>query len=442
MQMYDHQAETANFVLASPRTFITSDCGTGKTRSVLEAIKERDDDGKVLIFAPKSILKPAWGNDILKFTPELSFVIANANNRVRAFNQDVKIYITNIDAAKWVSENVDLSDFSTLVVDESSQIKHRTSARSMSLAAIRKHFDYRILMTGTPNSNTILDLWHQVFILDDGARLGKNFFAFRQSVCSPQIKQLASGSFTQWFDKDEAIDAVGDLIRDITIRHKFDDCLDIPPNSVRTVETELSPKLRKQYDNLKADAIIKLNNTVITAVHAAALMTKLLQLTSGAVYDSEHVQQLISTERYELINQMILEREHTLVAFQWTHQRDELIKLAKKEKISYAVIDGTVNNERRTQVVDDFQAGKYQVLYLHPRAAGHGLTLTRATTTIWASPTHNLEHFVQLNHRFYRAGQTKKTETILITATDTLEEGVYDKLQNKSLKMTSLLEIL
>jgi SNF2 family DNA or RNA helicase len=90
--------------------------------------------------------------------------------------------------------------------------------------------------------------------------------------------------------------------------------------------------------------------------------------------------------------------------------------------------------------VREYQEGKYQVLFAHPQSAGHGLTLTRGTATIWASPTYNLEHFLQGLKRVHRIGQTEKTETIVVVAEGTLDEVVWDALQNKSVKMTELLE--
>ena len=94
------------------------------------------------------------------------------------------------------------------------------------------------------------------------------------------------------------------------------------------------------------------------------------------------------------------------------------------------------------EIVQRFQAGQIKVLFAHPQSAGHGLTLTKANTCIWCSPTYNAEHFQQFNRRIYRSGQTQKTETILITARNTWEEQVYEKLSGKLDRMETLLMIL
>lgn len=103
-------------------------------------------------------------------------------------------------------------------------------------------------------------------------------------------------------------------------------------------------------------------------------------------------------------------------------------------------IDGSVNN--RSEIVDRFQNGELQALLIHPQAGGHGLTLTKGTTTIWASPTTNLEWYIQGNRRIYRNGQTQKCETIIVVAEGTMEVELMTKLQEKDDKQALLLEFL
>jgi SNF2 family DNA or RNA helicase len=130
------------------------------------------------------------------------------------------------------------------------------------------------------------------------------------------------------------------------------------------------------------------------------------------------------------------------VAFNWTHQKDALIELAKKAGMTYSVIDGSVSVADRNQAVADFQSGLTKVLFAHPASASHGLTLTKGTTTIWASPTYDAEKYQQFNRRIYRAGQTEKTETILVAGNHTIDVRAYQKLEAKVTKMSSLLELL
>ncbi len=448
MPLYEHQQQTVDFLSRAPRALITSDPGTGKTRAVLErfyqARKTKESTKRMLVLAPLSILRPSWGDDIEQFTPGLTYSIAYSRNRAAAFAQGTDIVITNHDAVKWIANNAEdiLDDFDWLVIDEFTVYKHRTSQRSKAAAYIRKFFGYRIALSGTPNSNTILDVWHPTLIVDDGERLGTHFFSFRAQVCEP--KQIGPATnMVQWIDKEDAEERLAASVKDITIRHKFEDCLTIPEHSKHQIFTELTTEHLKRYNELRETSLLELEDgEYIEAIHAGVLVKKLLQVASGAVYDSDGIPHTVSTERYSLVIELIQQRKHSLVAFNWAHERDALCTLAEKAGITFAVIDGKVPIKERADIVKHFQAGAYQVLFAHPQSAAHGLTLTKATTTIWTSPTYNAEHFQQFNRRIYRAGQTQKTETILIAARDTWEPSVYKKLSSKLTRMESLLDIL
>ena len=187
---------------------------------------------------------------------------------------------------------------------------------------------------------------------------------------------------------------------------------------------------------------------LLTAVHASSVHQKLMQIASGAVYTSfgydgdENPHVVLDDGRYELVMDLIEERASCLVAFNWRHQRAGLEKAATKRKIKYGVIDGTVPSKKRTEIVEAFQRGDIRVIFAHPQSAGHGLTLTKGTTTIWTSPTYNAEHYKQFNHRIYRSGQTERTETIHITARNTIDEQVYSKLGKKLSSMQLLLDLI
>lgn len=436
---FDHQIETTQFILDNPFTFITTDAGCGKTLSVLDSLKHRE--GRVLILAPKSILEPSWGQDIKKFTPELSYRIANPPNATReaAFTSNAKIVLLNHDGIKYVAKNLHLLEgFSTLVADEATAFKSGTSQRTKACLKVAELMQYRILMSGTVMPNGPMDLHSQMMILDGGERLGNSFWKFRSATHSP----ISKGAFTEWCPKEGVTEALFGLIQDINIRHKLEECLSIPANFVTEVDFDLAPRHQKAYDELRVESVLAVGNGEVTAMNAAVLATKLMQASAGSIYDSSGDPQLLSTERYELILDLIEAREHCVVAFNWRHQRDELVKLAKKRKLTYGIIDGSVSAEKRTEAVTDFQAGKLRIIFAHPQAAAHGLTLTKGTTTIWTSPTYNLEHYAQFCRRIYRAGQTRTTETIHITASNTLEAKAYKRLAEKKNDMDTLLDLL
>jgi SNF2 family DNA or RNA helicase len=449
----------------NPLVFDLSDPGTGKTAVRIWGFAERrrKRGGKALIFAPRNLLQSAWGNDFRKFAPDLTISIARADGRAEAFAVDADVYITNHDAAKFLAKNNKKAfwdQFSELIIDESTAFKHHASQRSRAILKIarKKNFKRKSNLTGTPTSNGICDVWHQAMILDDGKRLGNSYFAFRNSVCVPE-QVGRSANAIQWADKDGAEEAVFGLLSEIVIRHKFEECVDIPPTHHYEVEYELPAKLRKTYETMEDAQILALLHTgapavaatltgqpipikaTLTAINAAAVATKLLQICSGAVYDGEHKYHVLDTGRYDMILDLIEARKHSLCFFHWKHQKEQLVKLAESRGITHCVMDGAATDRERTEMVMGYQAGAYQVMFAHPKSAAHGLTLTKGTSTIWSGPTYDLELFKQGNKRQARIGQKEKTEVIMVLAKDTIEEKVYDILTGKDARMKNLLDL-
>jgi SNF2 family DNA or RNA helicase len=427
------------------RLFDCSDPGTGKTRVQIEAISKRG--AKSLILAPKTLLESAWGYDIRKYAPHLFYTCAYARNREQAFDTDMQVYITNTDAVNWLAKKPrawfrkTFGDDAMLIIDESTAFKHRTSLRSKAIARIAPYFKYRSGLTGTPNPNSVTELWHQVKLLDDGVRLGHSFFGFRAQCCTPE-QVGPSANHIKWYDKAGIEEVVGYMLKDIVVRHRFDDVMNIPENYMRKIEFKLGNRTREIYQELEDFAYVQLmEQDNITAVNAAVLRNKLLQIASGAVY-TEAGYKVLDPQRYDLVMDLVEERDHSIVFFNWAHQRDQLIKVAEKRGISYGLIDGTVSDAKRTAVVESFQAGLLQTVLLHPQTGAHGLTLTRGRATIWCSPVYQADFLVQGKHRIVRGGQDKKTETILICAEDTVEDLVYERVGDKTTRMSNFLEII
>ena len=441
-----HQAYSIKHGRTRPRVFDTSDAGTGKTAVCIWGFDERRKKKQstcMLMLGVRSTLRSVWAADVAKFAPHLTVSLCPAEKREEGFAADADIYITNHDAVKWLAKQPPkfFAKFSDLVVDESTAFKHYNSQRSRAMLKIVKHFQNRRLLTATPNTNTIVDVWHQALLLDDGKRLGRLFHPFRQSVATPtQVGRKAN--MVQWVDKEGAEEAVFGLLADITVRHRLDDCADIPENHQYPLVWDMPTAQKKAYLEVEMTQLLDLGKAgKMTAINAAAVATKLLQVASGAVYTGKDKYYVVDTGRYEMILDLVEARVHPLVLFQWKHQRDLLTAEAEKRGLAYAVFDGDTNDNERAGIVTRYQQGAYDVLFAHPKTVGHGQTLTRGTSTIWASPTHDLELAVQASSRQRRIGQTKKTETIIIMAEGTLDEWAYENMLNKDARMNNLLDL-
>ncbi len=444
-----HQLKSLAHADAHPEVFDTSDTGTGKTVVPVwqyAKLRRRRGVGRMLVLCPRTLMHSAWELDIRKFAPELTVVLCPAEKREVRFATDADVYVTNHDAVKWLAKQK--KDFwqkfegGMLVIDESPAFKHHTSQRTKAAFKIRDHFKYVRLMTATPNSNTIADVWAQAYLLDYGKRLGNSFYKFRDAVCSPVQTVEHNPDAVKWMDMDGAEEAVFGLLHDVTIRHLRDDCVDLPKNTVYTMPYQITRKQMEAYLELERTQLLLLEQgKKLTAVSASAVATKLLQVASGAVYSELGQYSVVDNARYEFIADLVAERPRSLVFFLWKHQKHGLEAEFKKRGFRYAIIDGDASDRTRSEAVLSYQAGQLDAILAHPKTAAHGLTLTAGQSTIWASPTYNLEWFVQGSMRQHRIGQKKKTETIVIVAEGTIEDEVYDKMLAKDARMKNLLEL-
>lgn len=444
---YAHQLSMAAFAANNDLVLNTSDPGTGKTRGTLMGFEERHKRLKakrLLVVAPLSILRPSWGDDIERFTHfTYGIAVQPAKKRLHAFTSGADIVMINHDGVNWLAKNLELlEDFTDLVIDEFTAFKNRTAQRSKAMLKVAKHFQHKTLLSGTPIPNTVLDLWHPMLILDEGQRLGRKFFEYRSQVCVPE--SIGYQDHIRWVDKPHAPAAVADAVSDISIRFAFEDCVDIPSTRISHLLVDMPQQVMDAYIEMEYDSTLRdqQGKISISAVHAGSRVKKMLQILSGSVYDEHGKPVHVHNDRYELVMQLVKERAHTLVAFNWHHERVALCKLAETYGITYAFIDGTVSANDRAKIVESFQKRELQVLFCHPQATSHGLTLTKANTTIWCTPTYSSEQFLQFNRRIYRIGQTQRTEVICIAARDTKEIDVYAKLQDKISRSEDLLDVL
>jgi len=448
VKYWKHQEFTQEKFSRTREGYDMSDPGTGKTVTHIGLYNNRPSAQRCLVLCPKTLMRSAWGDDIDQYFPHLTYSIADAKNRFGAFAVDTDLVIMNLDGVKDLGRlkkkdlAMLLSEFDHLIIDEITGYKHPTSQRSKAAAKLSPFFDWRFGLSGTPTPISVTELWHPMMIIDRGKRLGRSFTRFRNAMQVPtQIGPKAN--HLRWDDREDAQEIAMHLLRDVTVRHKFEEVMvDVPENHVDMKKFEVPPKLRRLYEELRETSILRLKEEGVSAVHAAAVRTKLLQLLSGAVYATPEKYEVVDPTRYMLITDLVAEREHSLTFFLWKHQKELLRDYFTKAGITFAIIDGTTPDEQRHIIRREYQDGKYQTLLLHPDTGAHGLTLTRGTSAIVCSPIYRADWLKQIKHRVYRGGQTERTNLTLVCARDTIEEGIYDTLQGRASRMSEFLELM
>lgn len=443
MKPYKHQEETIKRLQYENRFFDASDMGIGKTFcqiADIDRMLDEDPEQKILILAPKSLLYSVWFEEFKKFTPHIAVSVATAPTKKReeAFARHAQVYVTNVDAFKWLSEKPKSfwKGYSTIIIDESSAIKNN-SARTKAALKIRRNFENRRCLSGTLTAGPLTDMFYQYLFLDDGKHLGTKFGQF-QNQCMYFIQTGPQANMGKWHNKKGKEQVLAYILKDMTIRHLLEDVVDMPAKILQQYKFTPNTKIRKAYSEMKQLAQVQLKSGKVNAVNAASLTTKLLQIASGAVYDSEGKAHIVDPQRYDLTLDLVEENKHTVVFYNWTSQKEYMMKIAKSRKLAATFIDGSVPVKKRGEIVAEFQNGDYDVIFLQLKAASHGITLTKAFTTIWAGPSYLADYYQQANARIFRIGQKHRCVFVNIEAEGTLDGKVYKALNEKLTSMETL----
>lgn len=434
---HKYQLTAINHVINVPKCGLFLDMGLGKTVSTLTAIKElkynRFQVNKVLIIAPKKVAEGTWSKEKDKWNHtkdfRVSLVLGSQQKRIKALSVNADLYIINRENIPWLVDYL-RNDwyFDTVVIDESSSFKNSRSKRFKALKMVLPKINRLIELTGTPSPNGVEDLWAQIYLLDQGTRLEKYITHFRAKYMEPNKRNRS-----QIFDykiKDGVYDSIINKISDICISMKSEDYLELPDLSYNEIPVILNDKARRDYDKMERDFVLELEGAEdeITAVNAAALSNKLLQISNGAVYDNSGIYTEVHDAKIEAFLELVerLQGKSLLVFYNFQHDRDRIKKALEKS-------DLIVKELKTTQDEDDWNAGKIDILLTHPASAAYGLNLQEGGNHVcWFGLSWNLEHYQQANKRLHRQGQKEKVIIHHLVTQGTRDEDVMRALDNKA----------
>jgi SNF2 family DNA or RNA helicase len=438
---FDHQRTTAEFLTLHPRCFVFNEAGTGKTSAAAWAADYLMQQGRVtrvLIVCPVSIMETAWRSDLFKTVMHRTVAIAQGSRtqRQNVIKGNYEFVIINFDGVKVVTPELQAGGFDLIIVDEANAIKSVTTERWKSLASLVKPTTRLWLMTGTPASQSPLDAYGLAKLVNPDA-VPRFLGAFRDRV---MIKLTQY----KWAPRQEAQQIVHTVLQP-AIRFTKDECLDLPEMLYSTREVPLTAQQTKYYEALRKQMMTVAAGSEITAVNAASMLNKLLQVSQGAVYtdDKDVVEFDVSNRIDELMDVICSTPRKSLVFVPYRHTLDmleeelnkRLVKLigASADGSGYgvAVIHGGVAASQRAEIIKQFQTeDTIRVLLMIPQATAHGITLTRADQVVWWGPVASTEIYLQANARAHRAGQTNKV-TVTHLQGSPVERRMYTMLQSK-----------
>ncbi|RUP39793.1 MAG: DEAD/DEAH box helicase [Acinetobacter sp.] len=427
-QPHPYQQHAEEHVMQNPEAGLFIDMGLGKTVTTLTAINrmlyEDFEITKVLVIAPKRVAEDTWITETQKWDHlkhlKLSLVLGSEPQRVNALRAKADIYVINRENVAWLVAYLQGAfPFDALVIDELSSFKNSKSVRFKALRTVRPLCKRVIGLTGTPAPNGFLDLWPQLYLLDQGKRLGKTITGFRENYFVPG-KRNGHVVYEYNLRKDKNVEKeIFEKIGDICISMKAEDYLQLPERIDRDNWITLSPKAQQMYNDFERDLILNMpDEEEITAVNAAALTNKLLQFANGAVYDTEKNWHEFHTAKLEALAEDVeaANGKPVLVLYNFKHDLERIMRHFKTMKPK--LIEGAKD-------VKDWNEGKIPFLLGHPASMGHGLNMQAGGHLMfWFGLPWSLELYQQAVKRLDRQGQLNPVINSRLLVRNTVDEDV------------------
>ena len=444
--LHKYQKVCVEHIISHPFCGVFLDMGLGKTISTLTAIEELKYDyceiDTVLVIAPKRVAETVWEEEAKKWdhTKHLTFskIIGTERQRLAALKVKADVHIISRDNIAWLcSLYAAKLPYDMLVIDELSSFKAHQTQRFKSLRLARPWFKRVVGLTGTPAPNGLINLWSQMYLIDRGERLEKTISAYRSRYFRPGASNgYVVYSYNLLSDSERLIQ---ERIKDICISMRAEDYLEMPERIDNFVRVTMPNKLMDAYKKFEQENVITLANeieegaTTVNAVNAAALSNKLLQFANGAMYDENKNVVPIHDLKLEALKEIIEAADGKPVLVAWTYQFD-------RDRIKNYFRSMAPRELKTAEDINDWNAGKVQLMLAHPASAGHGINLQAGGNIIvWYGLTWSLELYQQFNARLYRQGQKQRTIIHHIVTSGTHDEDVVKALKSKDKTQNNLM---
>jgi SNF2 family DNA or RNA helicase len=419
--------------------------GLGKTVITLTAINDlkfnRFCISKCLVIAPKKVALGTWSKEAIKWDHlrhlRVIPVLGTENQRIKALNTPGDIFVINRENVEWIVKHYSNEwCFDTVVVDEFSSFKNHQAKRFKALTWVRNHIKRFIGLTGTPAPNGLIDLWAQVYLLDQGQRLGKKVTHFRERYFEPDKRNR--DTVFSYAPKPGADEVIRQLIGSICVSMKAEDYLELPDCISVNVPVVLDKKAQQAYDKLERQALLEVEEGTINAGTAAVLTGKLLQLCNGAVYDDNREIIPIHDCKIDAFTELVegLNGQPALVFYNFQHDLFRIKKALEPLKLRVRELKSTTDE-------DDWNKRSIDILLAHPASCAYGLNLQKGGNhVIWFGLNWSLELYQQANKRLHRQGQTEKVIIHHLVVEGGVDEDVVKALDDKSSTQDRLMEAL
>jgi len=454
---YEHQKDALKKCWEKEAFAIFAEMGTGKTKIALDnacILYNRGKIDRLLVVAPKGAYMTWFDQEIPTHVPdyiEKKVVIWKQSTSQKYMSElrsmmnnnfELKIMIMNVEAFS-SKRGVDFARLfligrSMMIVDESTTIKNPKAKRTKAILALANETRYRRILTGSPVTNSPLDLWAQMDFLDPYILGQSSYYAFRTRYAVVITANAAGGTHTyQKIIKFKNLKELGELVAPHSYRVLKKDCLDLPDKVYTKREVELSDEQKEAYKDMKANAMSVLKGQSMTAVNVLTQLIRLHQITCGHMKtDAGHTIDLKSSRIDELMQILGETTGKVIIWANYIHDIEKIeanIALSDFGADSLCTYYGATATEDRQKCINEFQDpdSKLRFFIGNTQTGGYGITLTEASTVIYYSNNYDLEKRIQSEDRAHRIGQKNKVLYIDLVAKGTVDEKIIKSLRSK-----------
>lgn len=444
---YDYQKIAMQWIIDKPKCGLFLDMGLGKTVSTLTAIQQLIDDcevSRVLVVAPKKVAETTWSMEAEKWRHlhdlRVSKVLGTEKQRCLALAEKADVYVIGRDNFVWlVGKYGGQLPFDALVIDELTSFKNAKSERFKAMRIAVSGVKRIIGLTGTPAPNGLIDLWAQMYCIDQGERLGKSVSKYREIYFETH---KWNNIIVRCDVKNGCEDVIRNKIADICLSMQAKDYLQLPDRINHTVNVYLSEKTMAAYNKFEREKVLAFTAEHgeepdnILANSAAGLMNKLSQFANGAIYDEDKKVHEVHGEKLDRLAEIVeaANGNSVLVFYQYKHDKSRIIARLK----SYEVRAYQGEKDLR-----DWNEGKIDVLLAHPASTAYGLNMQQGGHFIvWFGTGWDLEYYQQANARLHRQGQTHPVVVYNLLCAGTVDERAAASLEGKKKVQEGLLDSL
>ena len=409
-----YQETAADFLFENDRAMILAPVGAGKTAITLTAMQAMLDGGyakRFLVLAPKRVCTDVWPVEqkLWAHQMSLSVCVGSIKQRLASLNSSAQVVVTNYDNLQWLAKQT--LDFDAVVFDELTRLKNPSGAR---FKALHKVLDCPIRwgLTGSFTSNGLEDVFGQCKIVDQSL-LGRSKGAFQQ-----QYFVLINKEYGEWAPRVGSLEKVMAVIKPATFVLEAGDYT-LPSLNIVPVMCAMD---LTHYNKMKKDFVVEFPTAKAVALNAGVVTGKLQQMASGFVYDANS-SIWFSSHKFDRLDELLAENQRANTIIAYTYQ-EELAELKRRYPKAQTLDD--------TKAIERWNAGKIEMLLVHPKSAGHGLNLQHGgCNMVFLSLPWSLELYEQTIGRLHRSGQKNAVWVYVMTTLKTVDERIYAALQDK-----------